>query len=54
MSVVFGYDGLFKEMTRYLILNTKLLDDGILMTINRRYLNEHVSSIITGKYRGIR
>lgn len=49
MSTVFGYDGLFKEVTRHLILNTKVSPNNSLMTIKGIDVSERVSSTITGK-----
>ncbi len=49
MSIVFGYDGLFKEVTRHLILNSKVSRDNSLVTTKGIDLGERVSSTITGK-----
>ena len=49
MSTVFGYDGLFKEVTRHLILNSKVSRDNSLITTKGIDLGERVSSNITGK-----
>ena len=49
MSIVFGYDGLFKEVTRHLILNSKVSGDNSLVTPKGIDLGERVSSTITGK-----
>ena len=49
MSIVFGYDGLFKEVTRHLILNTKISPDNSLVTMKGIDVSERVSSTITGK-----
>ena len=49
MSTVFGYDGLFKEVTRHMILNSKVARDNSLVTTKGIDLGERVSSTITGK-----
>ena len=49
MSIVFGYDGLFKEVTRHLILNSKVSQDGSLVTTKGINFGDRVSSSITGK-----
>ena len=49
MSTVFGYDGLFKEVTRHLILNSKVSRDNSLVTTKGMDLSERVSSTIIGK-----
>ena len=49
MSTVFGYEGLFKEVTRHLILNSKVSQNNSLVTTKGIDLGERVSSTITGK-----
>ena len=49
MSTVFGFDGLFKEITRHLILNSKVSRYNSLVTTKGIDLGEHVSSTITGE-----
>lgn len=49
MSTVFGYDGLFKEVTRHFILNSKVSQDNSLATTKGIDLGEHVSATIIGK-----
>ena len=49
MSTVFGYEGLFKEVTRHLLLNSKVSRDNSLVTNKGIDLGERVASTITGK-----
>ena len=49
MSTVFGYEGLFKEVTRHLILNSKVSTDDSLVTAKGIDVSERVSSTIIGK-----
>ena len=49
MSTVFAYEGLFKEVTRHLILNSEVSRENSLVTTKGIDLGEHVASTITGK-----
>lgn len=43
MSIIFGYGGLFKEVTRHQILNTRTGIDGKLFTAQGYGFSERVS-----------
>jgi len=48
MSIVFRYDGLFKEVTRHLRLNAQVTEGGALV-MNQNYdLGNGISSTIIG------
>ncbi len=49
MSIVFRYDGLFKEITRHLVINSELSEQGTLVTTSGFDLSEGISSAILGK-----
>lgn len=49
MSAVFGYDGLFKEVTRHLILNSKIHPLNSVVTTKGIDVSEGVSSTVIGK-----
>ena len=49
MSTVFGYEELFKKVTRHLILNSKVSEDDSLVTAKGIDVTERVSSTIIGK-----
>ena len=49
MSIVFRYDGLFKEVTRHLIINSEISEQGALATTTGFDLSEGISSTILGK-----
>ena len=48
MSIVFQFDGLFKEMTRHLVINSEVSEQGTLVTTTGLDLSEGVSSTIIG------
>lgn len=49
MSIVFQYDDLFKEVTRHLVINTEISEQGTLVTITGFDLSEGVSSTVLGE-----
>lgn len=49
MSVVFRFDGLFKEVTRHLVINSAISEQGTLITTTGFDLSEGISSIILGE-----
>ena len=49
MSVVFRYDGVFKEVTRHAIINAGLSEQGTLVTSAGFDLSEGVASTISGE-----
>ena len=49
MSIVFRYDGLFKEVTRHIIINSELSEQGTLVTTSDFDLSEGISSTILGE-----
>lgn len=49
MSIVFRFDGLFKEVTRHLVINSAISEQGTLITTTGFDLSEGISSIILGE-----
>ena len=49
MSIVFRYGGLFKEVTRHIIINSELSEQGTLVATSGFDLSEGISSTILGE-----
>ena len=49
MSIVFGNEEIFKDISKHLILNSKVTADGLLVTTSGIGFSERVSSTIMGK-----
>ncbi|MCJ1454225.1 hypothetical protein MMC28_004577 [Mycoblastus sanguinarius] len=49
ISIVFKFAGLYKEVTRHLILNTEISAAGVLVSKTGVSIGEHVSSAVLGK-----
>ena len=49
MSIVFRYDSIFEEVTRHLVINSAISEQGTLVTPSSFDLSEGISSAILGK-----